>query len=270
MKRLKLKPILKEQDDNIDMIVGIIDMLLQIKDIENRKEIALDQIKQFKEQGIHFDYNSFLDAVGVSNEEISETIFITPIKKDLKFSISNIFEYVKILKQLDLSKFLYEAFISDLLKNTDTARARLATKGNRMRVEYVPISVRDENRTYKIMEFKTQSQSNKNKYYTQLIELTEIDSIDDSDITITERVKLATEAGHVKIHCNCPDFLYKGYEWMAYEGDYGIVRQEILPNIKNPNLEGALCKHLYAVAESIDTHIPQIAKDFEKYYKPKK
>jgi hypothetical protein len=91
MKRLSLKPILKEQDDNIDMIVGIIDMLLQIDDIQNRKEIALDQIKQFKEQGIHFDYNSFLDAVGVSNiAEIKENIFKEPTEKDAKLFISSV------------------------------------------------------------------------------------------------------------------------------------------------------------------------------------
>lgn len=91
MKRLSLKHILKEQDDNLDMIVGIIDMLLQIEDIKNRKEVALDQIKKFKEEGIHFDYQSFLDAVGVSNsEEITENVFREPTDRDAKLFISSV------------------------------------------------------------------------------------------------------------------------------------------------------------------------------------
>jgi hypothetical protein len=91
LKNLRLKNILKEQDDNIDMIIGIIDMLLQIEDLENRKSIALDQIKQFKEEGIHFDYNSFLDAVGVSTVgEIKENIFREADEKDAKLFISSV------------------------------------------------------------------------------------------------------------------------------------------------------------------------------------
>jgi hypothetical protein len=42
------------------MVVGIIDILKQVKDKENRKEIALNMIKQFKEEDIDFDYSKFL------------------------------------------------------------------------------------------------------------------------------------------------------------------------------------------------------------------
>lgn len=37
------------------MINGIIDILLQVKDIENREQIAKDQISIFKKEGIKFD-----------------------------------------------------------------------------------------------------------------------------------------------------------------------------------------------------------------------
>ena len=43
-----------------DMITGIIHILYQVKDLENRKEIALDQIETFKKESIVFDYNQFL------------------------------------------------------------------------------------------------------------------------------------------------------------------------------------------------------------------
>ena len=46
--------------DERPMIRGIIEILLQVKDLENRKEIALNQIEIFKRENIKFDYNEFL------------------------------------------------------------------------------------------------------------------------------------------------------------------------------------------------------------------
>ena len=52
-----------ELPDNNDyqMVSGIIDILKKVKDKENRMEIANDMIKQFKEEKIKFDYKKFLD-----------------------------------------------------------------------------------------------------------------------------------------------------------------------------------------------------------------
>lgn len=44
-----------------EMVVGIIDILKQVDDKENRKKIALNMIKKFKEEGIEFDYQKFLN-----------------------------------------------------------------------------------------------------------------------------------------------------------------------------------------------------------------
>ena len=52
-----------ELEDNNDyqMVSGIIDILKKVKDKENRMEIADDMVKQFKEEKIKFDYKKFLD-----------------------------------------------------------------------------------------------------------------------------------------------------------------------------------------------------------------
>jgi hypothetical protein len=42
------------------MVQGISYILRQIKDVDNRKEIAKDQIRKFKEENIVFDYDEFL------------------------------------------------------------------------------------------------------------------------------------------------------------------------------------------------------------------
>ena len=54
-----------ELEDNNDyqMVSGIIDILKKVKDKENRMEIAKDMISQFKREDIKFDYDNFLDSI---------------------------------------------------------------------------------------------------------------------------------------------------------------------------------------------------------------
>jgi hypothetical protein len=55
-----LKSISELRGDEKPMIEGIIDILLQVKDKDNRLEIAKQQIKIFKKEDINFDYEEFL------------------------------------------------------------------------------------------------------------------------------------------------------------------------------------------------------------------
>lgn len=54
-----------ELEDNNDyqMVSGIIDILKKVKDKENRLEIANDMVAQFKREKIKFDYDNFLDSI---------------------------------------------------------------------------------------------------------------------------------------------------------------------------------------------------------------
>lgn len=51
---------LKPQDK--DMVDGIVDIINQVKDDENRKEIATKMVKQLKRERIVFNYEDFLKA----------------------------------------------------------------------------------------------------------------------------------------------------------------------------------------------------------------
>lgn len=65
-----LKELLEEVIDELDnkeMIDGIIDMLNQVKDINNRKEMALDRLKDFKKNNIEVDTKEFLEKVGLNS-----------------------------------------------------------------------------------------------------------------------------------------------------------------------------------------------------------
>jgi hypothetical protein len=63
---IKLKTILKEKLDNNEyqMVDGIVDILNQVLDVENRKSIADNMVRQFKDEGIQFDYDKFYKAIG--------------------------------------------------------------------------------------------------------------------------------------------------------------------------------------------------------------
>lgn len=64
---IKLKSILNEKLDNNEyqMVDGIVNILNQVKDVDNRKEIADNMVQQFKDENITFDYNKFYKAIGL-------------------------------------------------------------------------------------------------------------------------------------------------------------------------------------------------------------
>lgn len=78
---IKLTHILSEvlNPNQKEMVDGIVDMLNQIKDIDNRQDIALDRIEDFKKEGIVFDYNEFLERCGLEPMDIEEAL--TPMQK---------------------------------------------------------------------------------------------------------------------------------------------------------------------------------------------
>ncbi len=60
-----LKSVSELNYDEKPMIEGIIDILLQVKDKDNRMEIAKNQIEIFKKENINFDYEEFLKKCGL-------------------------------------------------------------------------------------------------------------------------------------------------------------------------------------------------------------
>lgn len=65
MKRVKLfEQFLNEGKDDA-MVYGIVDLLLKVKDIENRKQMAMDAIADFDAEGVEYDRNEFLDKAGI-------------------------------------------------------------------------------------------------------------------------------------------------------------------------------------------------------------
>ena len=79
---------IKEEDDlnlskdNLKMVKGIADIVNQVKDLENKKEIANKMIKDFKKQNIKFDYKEFLKMCNLSSKvETKENLIVKPVSK---------------------------------------------------------------------------------------------------------------------------------------------------------------------------------------------
>lgn len=67
--RSTIMRILREEENREkEMIDGIVDMLNQVEDIQNRKEMALDRLEDFENEGIDIDPEEFLSRCGLGPE----------------------------------------------------------------------------------------------------------------------------------------------------------------------------------------------------------
>jgi hypothetical protein len=62
---LIVKDVYNTIEEDIEMVDGIVELILKIEDLENRKEIVIDTLRDFAEEGVQFDLNLFLQRVGV-------------------------------------------------------------------------------------------------------------------------------------------------------------------------------------------------------------
>ena len=60
---------LNENDDK-EMVDGIVELLVKVEDLENRKQMVIDTIKDFAEQGVVYNLDDFLSRVGVSLSDL--------------------------------------------------------------------------------------------------------------------------------------------------------------------------------------------------------
>ena len=90
------------------------------------------------------------------------------------------------------------------------------------------------------------------------------DIADEKDLSTREKVRLSL-AGDMKLHCTCPAFKWWGYEYITTQLDSNSHSiQNIYPAIRNPSLEGVLCKHCYKAFNMFGSSWARIAKDIEQ------
>ncbi len=60
----------KEFNEDEEMINGIVELLNGVEDIENRAKMAIQVLNDFDEQGIEYDYELFLERIGLLGEDL--------------------------------------------------------------------------------------------------------------------------------------------------------------------------------------------------------
>jgi len=82
------------------------------------------------------------------------------------------------------------------------------------------------------------------------IEITEVENEPMYDIAVEKYQNFSLDAG-VVVH-NCPAFLYWGSEYIATLDSYNLeFTQDIPPNIRDPQLQNVLCKHVIRVIRDL-------------------
>jgi hypothetical protein len=54
-----------EHSEDKEMVDGIVELLLKVRDLENRKQMAKDVIRDFARDGIHYDYDDFIRRIEI-------------------------------------------------------------------------------------------------------------------------------------------------------------------------------------------------------------
>lgn len=63
----------------------------------------------------------------------------------------------------------------------------------------------------------------------------------------TSQVATLLRMSGIKVYCSCPAFLYWGYQYKAEHRNYAAFKLGVrYPKIRNPHLQGFICKHTYA------------------------
>ena len=113
--------------------------------------------------------------------------------------------------------------------------------------------------------YHTPSQTRRGVKYVQYIKLKEAkDAKYFKEFKEQDIIRLLLLSGDLQVYCSCPDFKYRGYKYMGYTQGYGMFRELRYPKVRNPKLEGSICKHLIAVLNNVGFNWNVIAKEMRK------
>lgn len=156
-----------------------------------------------------------------------------------------------------------EASRLELIKGADIARKMRAKK---LHTKYMGVT-----NARGWITFSTNSQYTPGKKYIQYIKLNEAKDMKHfKEFKKSEIIRLFL-TGDLSVYCSCPDFKYRGFKYMGTQMGYGIFRENRFPKIRNPKLEGTVCKHLLCVLSVLNTNWASIARDMKrsKFFKRK-
>lgn len=120
------------------------------------------------------------------------------------------------------------------------------------------------------IRFDVTSQYTPGKHYKVHIKLKEANDIKYfKEFKKHEIIRLFL-SGDLQINCTCPDFKYR-FRYMAHQLGYSLFKEMRYPRIRNPRLEGTVCKHCLATLQVLSFNSQSISKKMinSKFFKRK-
>lgn len=98
--------------------------------------------------------------------------------------------------------------------------------------------------------------------YTNLVQMVEWEDVAwEDDLNPIARARLLLFDGNLKLNCECPSFLYYGFQYLLTTLDNAAVRPETRPPVKrNPKQRGIVCKHMRLVLGAFPFYSADLAK----------
>jgi hypothetical protein len=111
-----------------------------------------------------------------------------------------------------------------------------------------------------VMKFFVPSPTKINRWgtYIQFVEWRA--QVADASLTAPEAARLILWSGNLRIHCQCPAYLFWGMQYIDTQLDIAIWPEMRFPGIRNPNLKGIACKHLIRTLKVLPFHLGDMAK----------
>ena len=119
-------PLVKEDADK-EMVDGVISILNQVKDINNREEIAKDMVSQFKRENVDFDLNNFMKSIGLLSEAEYKGKKVE-LGKPKSGGSKKWYVYVRDPKSGNIKKVSYGSPVMTAKWNDPAARASFAAR----------------------------------------------------------------------------------------------------------------------------------------------
>lgn len=161
------------------------------------------------------------------------------------------------LRGREKSKYgpINEASRNELLSGADVARKQ---RSKHIYVRYMGVTG-----ARGWIKFQSNSQYTPGRKYIQYIKMNDAkDMRYFKEFKKREIIRLFL-SGDLSVYCSCPDFRYR-QKYMAYNIGYGIFKELRYPKLRNPKLEGTVCKHLIAVLTVLNNNWMAIARDMKK------
>ena len=195
-------------------------------------------------------------------------------KSSYKFNLDEVLDNSKLdfLIESDKSVYYRNEDIPYGRINEDTSKEILkdADPKRKQRAKHIEVYYQNVTPARGWIKFKSTSQYTVGKYYTQYIKLKEAKDMKYfKEFSKRDIIRLFL-SGDLQVYCDCKDFRYR-YKYLTYHKGFGLFKEMRYPKIRNPHLQGTVCKHLICVLTYMGMNSMRIYKDMvkSKFFKKK-